>query len=53
MLSEVHQLGGFDLTQVMWLFVLGFLALIPTLFKSKLEHTFDEVTHTEVKEKED
>mmetsp|Transcript_18494 Transcript_18494/g.18188 ORF Transcript_18494/g.18188 Transcript_18494/m.18188 type:complete len:139 (-) Transcript_18494:2-418(-) len=44
-LSEITQLGGTSLLQVFWLFVIGGVALIPTLFKQKLESKFDEVTH--------
>lgn len=41
-LSEVNQIGGFDFKQIIWLFLLGLVALIPTMFKKKLEHAFDK-----------
>ena len=41
-LSEINHIGGTSFLQVFGLFVLGGLALIPTLFKKKLEETFDE-----------
>ena len=34
-LSEVNQIGGFNPIQILWLFGLGFVALLPTLLKSK------------------
>jgi len=41
MLSDLEQLGGFDITNFIGLFVLGSLSLLPTLFKSKLEEKMD------------
>lgn len=41
-LSEVSKIGGMSILETFWLFVLGGLALIPTLFKNKLEDKFEE-----------
>ena len=41
-LSEVNQVGGFDFKQIIWLFALGFVALLPTLFKGKLEEAIEK-----------
>mmetsp|Transcript_25424 Transcript_25424/g.22582 ORF Transcript_25424/g.22582 Transcript_25424/m.22582 type:complete len:115 (+) Transcript_25424:488-832(+) len=51
LLSEINQIGGFDFFQVMWLFVLGGVALIPTLFKKRLEDKFEEAIHADDKVK--
>uniref|UniRef100_A0A7S3JEZ3 Transmembrane protein 41A n=1 Tax=Euplotes harpa TaxID=151035 RepID=A0A7S3JEZ3_9SPIT len=48
-LSEINQVGGFDFKQVLWLFLLGLIALIPTLFKKKLQTAFDEPEGGKVK----
>ena len=40
-LSEVNQIGGFDFMQIVWLFALGFVALLPTLLKDKIAKLFD------------
>lgn len=41
-LSEVNQIGKFDFMQVIWLFLLGFVALLPTLLKDKISKLFDK-----------
>lgn len=46
-LSEVNHIGGFDFKQIGWLMLLGLVALIPTMFKKKLEHAFDKDDHKE------
>lgn len=51
-LSEVNQVGGFDFKQVLWLFGLGFVALLPTLFKSKLQKAFEEPVENDKVKKE-
>ncbi|CAI2377911.1 unnamed protein product [Moneuplotes crassus] len=52
-LSEISQLGGTSILQIFWLFVIGGIALIPTLFKKKLEDKFDQVTHAKENQKKD
>ncbi len=41
-LSEVNSIGGFDFKQVIWLMLLGGVALIPTLLKSKAQKFIDK-----------
>ena len=43
-LSEVTKIGGFDFYQVLWLFLLGGVALIPTLLKSKAQRFIEDKT---------
>lgn len=41
LLDEIQQVGGVDFKVIGMLFGLGFLALLPTLFKKKLQEKFD------------
>ncbi|TNV79448.1 hypothetical protein FGO68_gene6878 [Halteria grandinella] len=41
MLNDLQQVGGIDLKTVAFLFGIGFLALLPTFFKKRLEQKFE------------
>ena len=41
-LSEVNQIGGFNFTQILGLFALGGIALLPTFLKSKAQKFIEE-----------
>ena len=49
MLNEVTQVGGFDFWQILYWIGLGCLALIPTMFKSKLQNMFENEENTNSK----
>ena len=41
MLNDLQTVGGVDLKTVAALFGIGFVALLPTFFKKKLQEKFD------------
>lgn len=41
MINDIQTVGGVDLKTIAMLFGIGFIALLPTFFKKKLQEKFD------------